>query len=302
MNTLGQANQRICSVELSEPLQMKPLETLILLGLLGALAGTARGELQVVPVSEPVRVFAGVARTFPVVWRNTSDSAVTAEVRTRLLQTSSATTVTIGEWPWKKLQALRGQTITERATLDFPAVKAETRFVIQWLESTNRVLGSTEVLVYPTNLLAELKTLAGEDESALGIFDPQKQIGPLLKTLKLDFADLEETGVESFRGRLAIIGQFASRRQTPRDLGERVEKLARKGVGVVWIQPPPEARDPIKPSFYGVPFGSNAVVVAQAAMVSDLSERPQSQLNLIHFARQALNPEPIQLPRLHPEP
>ena len=115
---------------------MKTLATLILLGLLGTFAGTVRGELQVVPASEPARVFAGAARTFPVVWQNTGDAAVTAEVRMRLLQTSSATTTTLGEWPWKKLQVLPGQTVTERAALDFPAVKAETRFVIKWLEGS----------------------------------------------------------------------------------------------------------------------------------------------------------------------
>ncbi len=278
---------------------MKTLATLILLGLLGAVAGTAQGELQAVPATEPVRVFAGTARAFPVVWRNTGDSTVSADVRMRLLQTTSATTTTLGEWPWKKLQVLPGQTVTERAALDFPIVKAETRFVIKWLEGTNHVLGTTEVLVYPTNLLAELKTLAGEDKP-VGVLDPGNVLKPLLKSVAVEFEDLEDSGIANFRGKLAIIGPFNSREQMPGDLAERIEKLARKGAGVVWLQPPQSPREKLQPSFRTVPIGDGAVVVVQPQLAANLADNPQAQLNLLHFCRQAREPEPPRLPNLNP--
>ena len=309
---------------------MKTLATLILLGLLGSFAGTVRGELRVVPASDPARVFAGAGRALPVLWRNTGDVAVAADVRMRLLQTSSATSTTIGEWPWKKLQVLPGQTISDRAMLDFPEVKAETRFLVQWLavgsgtgfqpvhegdatkanaaiistaEQTGKMpvplLGTTEVLVYPTNLLTELKPLAGEDQPA-GVFDPGNVLKPLLKAVGVKFEDLEDSGIASFRGKLAIIGPFNSREQMPGDLAERIEKLARKGAGVVWLQPPPSPREKLQPSFRTVPLGAGAVVIVQPQLVANLADNPQAQLNLLHFCRLAREPEPPRLPNLNP--
>ena len=310
---------------------MKTLATLILLGLLGSFAGTVRGELRVVPASDPARVFAGAGRALPVLWRNTGDVAVAADVRMRLLQTSSATSTTIGEWPWKKLQVLPGQTISDRAMLDFPEVKAETRFLVQWLavgsgtsfqpvhegdatknpaspsgaEQTGRMpvplLGTTEVLVYPTNLLAELKPLAGEDQP-VGVFDPGNVLKPLLKAVGVEFEDLEDSGVASFRGKLAIIGPFTSREQMPGDLAERIEKLARKSTGVVWLQPSPAPREKLQPSFRTVALGDGAVVVVQSQLVANLADNPPAQLNLLHFCRLAREPEPPRLPNLNPQP
>jgi hypothetical protein len=79
--------------------------------------------------------------------------------------------------------------------MDFPAVNAETRFLVQWLENTNRVIGKTEVLVYPTNLLKELKALMGEN--VLGVLDPSNEFKPLLKQNGVEIADLGETALEN---------------------------------------------------------------------------------------------------------
>ena len=84
------------------------------------------------------------------------------QISTRISQASSATAVSLGERPWKELQVLPGQTVLESAQLDFPAVKAETKFLVQWVQNSNSVIGKTEVLVYPTNLLHELKLLMDE--------------------------------------------------------------------------------------------------------------------------------------------
>jgi hypothetical protein len=263
--------------------------------LFGAFAGSAQGELSLVPASEPVAVFAGAARTFPVVWQNPGDAPVTADLRMRLLQISSATAVTLGEWPWKKLQVLPGQTVLEHAALDLPEVKAETRFLAQWLAGTNHVFGATDMLVYPTNLLSELKPLAGEDQPA-GVFDPGNVLKPLLKALSVEFENMEDSGIASFRGKLAIIGPFSSREQMPGDLKQRIETLAHKGSGIVWIQPPLSEPHELLPSFYPVTVGSGSVVVMQSSLVDHLADNPQAQLNLIHCCRLAVHPKPFVLP------
>lgn len=255
----------------------------------------ALAQLQLVPDKQPQQVFAGEARQIATVWHNAGDPIFDGEIRARILQTSSATVVQVGEAPWKKLQVLPQQTVLESARLDFPAVKAETKFLVRWLANTNRLLGKTEVLVYPTNLLAELKPLAGGE--ALGVFDPQNRLKPLLKNLNLDFTDLENTDLKNFSGRLAIIGPFQSQARMREGLANQIKSLAKRGVAVVWLQPPPEKRDQLAPSFYSVSESTNAVVVVQPEPVANLPDNPQAQLNLIYFCKLALQPEPLQLPK-----
>ncbi len=248
----------------------------------------------------PQCVFSGQLRNITVVWRNPSDAIVGAEISTRILQASSTTTIPLFEAPWKSLKVLPQQTVLETARLGFPAVRAETKFLVEWLESPNHILGKTEVLVYPTNLLAELKPLAGG--GPLGVFDPQNRLKPLLKNLKLNFTDLENSGLENFSGKLAIIGPFQSKAQMREGLTTQVLALAKKSTAIVWLQPPQAKRDKLLPSFYSVLQSTNAVVIVQPELVSDLPDNPRSQLNLIYFCQLALQPQPLTLPDLSPQP
>jgi hypothetical protein len=257
-------------------------------------------QLKILPDAQPRRVFAGTARKVTVVWQNVGDESVALEIHTRMLQTSSATAVQLGEMPWKKLQVLPGQTVIESVALDFPSVNAETGVLVQWLEGTNHLLGRTEIFVYPTNLLAELKPLAGDE--ALGVFDPLNQLKPILKNLKLKFMDLENLDLENFSGRLAIIGPFQSSAQMREGLPKQIQALARKGAAIVWLQPPPEKRSKLRPSFYSVSEGEAAVIIVQPDMVADLPDNPQAQLNLIYFCKLALNPQPFLLPDRSTQP
>ena len=139
-------------------------------------------------------------------------------------------------------------------------------------------------------------------ENGVGILDPQNKLTTALKSMGVDFVDLEDSGLENFHGKLAIVGPFESKAQMREGLAKQIEMMADKGVAVVWLQPPPERREKLQPSFYTVPFGDHAVVVVQAGMVSNLSGSPQAQLSLIDLARLALHPEPLGLPHLTPQP
>ena len=279
---------------------MRALNTWLLLGIAGCWTGAARAQLQLLPDREPPRVFAGDARKITVIWHNAGDKAVDTEIRTRLYQASSATAAPLSEKAWKKIEVLPGQTVLESAFVDFPAVNAETRFLIQWLAGTNQVIGRTEVLVYPTNLLGELKLLLGEDN--LGVLDPNDELKPLFKQNHVEFSDLGEAALEDFQGKLAIIGPFQTKAQMREGLAPAIQKIARKGVAVVWIQPPPGPKDQIKPSFYIVPEGKGPVVVVQADLVANLPENPKSQLNFVYFCKLALNPAPFFLPDFKTQP
>ncbi len=262
----------------------------------------ASAQPKLISDAAPQCVFSGQSRNITVVWRNPSDAIVGAEISARILQASSATEIRLGETPWKKIQVLPQQTVLESAHLDFPPVKAETKFLVQWVENTNRAIGETEVQVYPTNLLDELKSFVEEGENNLGVLDPQRQLKPALKSSAIKFVDLEETELDGFSGKLAIVGPCGPDDPEWNGLASRISKLAREGTPVVWIQSLPKKRDKIQPSFYIVPQTRAVVVVVQPELVSNLLESPQAQLNLIYFCKLALNPQPPILPDLSPQP
>src|SRR6266404_2970269 len=137
------------------------------------------GQLQILPEQNGQSLFTGEGRRLRVTIHNSEDKVIEAEIHIRLHQASSASSVPLGETPWKKMQILGGQTVLESATLNFPAVKAETSFLVQWVEARNKVIGTTEVLVYPPDLLKDLKPLTGDEP--IGLFDPWTQLKPLLK-------------------------------------------------------------------------------------------------------------------------
>jgi hypothetical protein len=271
------------------------------IALLVALGGQTLfgAQLEVLTNKEPQRAFGGQARDIPIVWRNPGSTTAMAEIRLRLFQTTSATAVLLTEKFWKKLEVLPAQTVLETAAVEFPRVKAETQFLLTWLESTNRVLGRTEVLIYPTNLLEDLKPLA--DGKPIGVFDPNDLLKPLLKGLRMEFMDLEASGLDHFSGKLAVLGPFHSPAQMREGLANEILKLAKKDIGIVWIQPPRKDKK-IRPSFYSIPEDKTGLVIVQPELVSDLAESPQAQLNLIQFCRLALNPEPPLLPGLATQP
>ena len=267
--------------------------------LLGA-GGMAHAQLEVLPDPTSVEVFGGGTRTLTLRWHNAGDQPEAASLRWRLYQTSSATAAPLMEKAWQPLQVLPGQTVLENAAVEFPAVKARTKFLIQWRADTNRVPGQTEVLVYPTNLLAELKSLLGGDH--LGILDPGHALTPGLQAAGIPLLDLSAMTLENYSGRLAIVGPLQSR-EMHEGLGQRLEQIAKKGVGVIWVQPPAAPDEAIAPSYYVVPAGKGAVVVVRRELVADLAHRPAAQLNLIHFCKLALNPMPPGLPFLtHHQP
>lgn len=266
----------------------------------GAWPLLADAQVQVLGNREPLCVFAGEACNVSVTFANPGNEPFQADVQTRMFQASSATAAPLGGGPWKKLQVLPRQTVVDAAPLSFPAVNAATKFLVQWVAGTNDLLGITEVWVYPTNLLWELKPMT--DERGPGLFDPRNQLKPLLKNLKVHFTDLEGGGLDDFAGKLAIIGPFDSAAQLWPELPGQIKALAKRDVAVVWLLPPAEKTDAPAPSFYTIMAGTNAVVVAQASLVPRLPDNPRAQLNLLCLCKQALKPEPLQWPVLPIKP
>ena len=265
----------------------------LLLVLLALGSHPARAQVHVLPDREVQRVFSGEGRKVSVTLSNSAE-AFEADLHTRVYQASSATASLFYDAAWRHVQIPPGQTVSEVATLRFPPVKGETRFLVQWTDGGTRLLGMIEVWVYPPDLLKDLKPLSGNEPIAA--FDPLNQIKPLLKTVPVDVVDLEKTSPEDFRGKLAIFGPFRTKTQMRAELPERIKALAGRGVAVLWILPPAEKRAELEPSFYTVLEGKGAVVVVQLGVLLNLSDSPQAQKNLLQLCRQALHPEPPRLP------
>lgn len=265
---------------------------------LALLSMPANGQLKVVAAENPVEVLAGAARSVPVTLTNAADTRFVAVIQANILQASSTLAVPVSHVTWKQIEVPAHSTVVDSATLDFPPVKAPTKFLVQWLAGTNHIAGTTTVMVYPTNLLQALSPLAGETN--LAVLDPDNQLKPLLKSQAVSFVDLGERDMGQFSGRLAVLGPFSSKSRMQEGLASRIETMAGHNVAVVWILPPDLKTDKLRPSFYLVPKGRSTVVVVRPELVADLGKNPQSQLNLVELCRQALNPEPPVLPDLSP--
>lgn len=264
-------------------------------------SATEHGQQLVLLTEElPQRLFGGGKRSISTTWHNPGASIFRARLHSELYQANSSTAAPLRFTPWKDLEILPGQTILESATLDFPAVRAESHFLVRWVQGSNEVLGTTLVSAYPTNLLAQLNDLL--NRGSLGLYDPQGQLRPLLKSVGVAFSDLESASLEHFPGSLAVVGPFGSMTQVPGWVRRSVRALASKGTGVILVLPFEPGGGHIKPSFYTVFEGNGAVVVAQPVLLSNVAQSPQAQLNLIELCRRALNPEPPGLPLLSSEP
>ncbi len=284
---------------------MKLLIAILLLGLVDGCLAAAGEPLQFLPAKTPPSVFGAGSQKISLLLYNAGETNFDRPVRAQLFQTTSSTAVPLGAVSWKQLDVLPAQTVLESAQLNFPSVRAETRFLIRWLDDANHVLGVTSVLVYPTNLFQFLQPFLCQTN--FGVLDPGNELKPLLRAQGISFTDLGQMNLEDFSGRLAVIGPFESKAQVPEGLAYRIRDIAKKNVAVVWIQPPRPVsltsaldweREKIPPSFYSVQKSRTAVVVVQPDMVPDLPENPRSQIALIYFCNLALNPQPAVLPGL----
>ncbi len=273
--------------------------TLPLVWLLLGVAVQAATQLELLGEKHFQSVFGGQPQTLEVRWRNSANRIVSADIRTRIFQASSATAVLIEERPWKRLEILPGQTVLENMALQFPDVRAETRFVIEWVEGKNK-LGISDVMAYPADLLKELKPILRHQP--LGVFDPLNQLKPVLDKVSIEISDLEEVGLDHYDGNLAILGPFESRSQMRAGFDGSVKALATRGAGVVWIQPPPEKHRPLQPSFCTLRVGKGTLVVVQAEVVEGVAQRPEPQLALLELCRLAANPRSSRLPDFDLEP
>jgi len=252
-----------------------------------SLLGSA--SLTLVPQEAPQAAFAGAVQTVEVRFCNSTPSNLEVPLRYRVFQASSATALPLDEpHRWKTLPVLAGQTVLDSLTVTFPAVRAETRFLLQWFDERGHALGTTEVIAVSPDLLRELNTLAGNPPP--GVLDPQEQLKPLLRRAGVEFEDLDLEGLERYRGRLAIVCSARAVEDDSPALGRRLKHCREIGVNLLWFRDADPASSQPAPVCMVRP-GAGTLVVAPRQALSDLAESATRQRTLISLARLAVKPE-----------
>jgi hypothetical protein len=251
------------------------------------------GPVSVLPEGRPFHVFGGGAREIVVRVQSSTNTPVSPELGARLFQLTSATAAPVGTVPPRRVALDAGQCVLERFRIEFPAVRAETRFRLQW-SADGASAGGTDVWVYPAQILAGIGTLT--QGKAIGVHDPDGRIRPALTEAGISTTDLTAMDPADFEGAVVIYAPPMTTGKVPPGRKAEVRALAERGVAVVWFQPPVEPRDEPSPRYRTVPIGPSAVVVADGEPVTRLSEAPDAQRLLLHLVREALKPAPNELP------
>ncbi|HLH52703.1 MAG TPA: hypothetical protein VKY92_03725 [Verrucomicrobiae bacterium] len=252
-----------------------------------ALLGCQGAETpEVLSPNEPPAVFGGGARSIPLLWHNPTGHHISVPISLELWQVQSSIAMPLGDVPWKELQVLPGQTVLESAAIEVPVVRAQTRFLARWVDARSEILGVSEFVAYPTNLLRELQVLGGPDP--VGVYDPTDQLKPLLSLAGVEYTDLQEEGFDRHYGRLLIVGPFNLANPQPGWLATAIQSRARKGAAVVWVTSAQEDPALLTPSFFSVSIGKGVVIVAEPSLIKDLAQNPRSQLRLVELCRIAI--------------
>jgi hypothetical protein len=248
-------------------------------------AANLPAAIQLAPTVETQHVFDGSNCVIEVNWRNVGQEKATVQIDVEIFAASSATAAPISKIRWKQLEILAGQTLIERLEFDLPSIKNPTRFLVQWTDTSNKLLGVTSVLAYPRGQLKELAKFAAD--SPIAVFDPADELKPELTRMGVAFVDLSDRDLSTFRGKLALIGPFSSTNDTRRPSADALFKAAHRGVCLVYFRAS-DSGEKLTPDFYAIPVDGTAVIVAQRRMVSNLAANPLSQIRFIRLAETAV--------------
>jgi hypothetical protein len=257
-----------------------------ILPLLLALSWAARAShaagLEWVPDTTAQALFEGKARQVRAVFKNNGGSDFQSKLTTRLWQASSTTAVPADQTKSQgSLHIPPGETILKMVEVDLPAVRGQTPFLLQWADEQNTIIAKTSVIVFPLQLLKELKVLAGE--SGVGIMDPQNIFKPWFRKSEVDYTDLQSTELEVFTGKLVIFdGDAGDEKHTD----ARLLSKARKGSSILWIRHSKGTR--LEPSSFLKRTSGAAIVVTDSKNFIDFDNNPMAHLNLTRLARWAV--------------
>jgi hypothetical protein len=272
---------------------MTPLSPTIGMALILTLstAAAAQAPIEFPPDGSTSVVFGGKPQTLEVRVRHPSSAgAAPVSDRTefaicfRLFQEASGVAAPLGPArAWKRLSILPGQTLIEKASVEFPAVKHVSNGLVRWETEDGNGLGSTRVRVVPTNLLTELKTLTSG--GSMGVVDASTAMTALFEGAGLSVEDLADLPrPQEAQVILVMPGELAETQ--PALLARRVRSWVESGRTVVWFK--------LDLSGWTGPWaerhlGQGSLVTAEAGMVERL-DTAEAQWRLVNLMRWACRP------------
>jgi hypothetical protein len=253
--------------------------------LLTLLSRVACAQLEVTTTEQPVIAFGGADAVIPVLLRNAGEQTVNARMKVTIFQLSASMRMPVSTQDWKNVSVLGRQTLLERAVIKFPAVRAATQFELRWLDN-HAPVGQNIVSILPTNMLKNLADIGGKN--SFGVFDPNEYVMPLLRTLKLEFDDLNEgQRIETWRGRLALVGPPTSAQGEARLL-KIATILAERGAGVVLLST--KLAPGIRSSAVLVQCTwSGRIIGAPSEWIAGIPTNAAAQLALLQLAKLAVH-------------
>jgi hypothetical protein len=257
-----------------------------------SVTGAEVAPIQVEQIEQAV--FGGGSSRIQTIFRNPGEQPVKLTLRSRLYQASASTLAPLEESkPLRTITVEPGQAVIETVAIKLPAVRTETTFILRW-QSEDRKLGRTVIHAFPTNLLERLFVL--NKAQSLGLFDPEGNFGGAFPTnTTRPLRNVDDLG--SFDGSLLIVAP--AQNQETRATVETIVSCAKRGAGVIWIQPPTAQEVSSLPASYVVNVGEGHVVIAHASTVTNLAQSPTAQLTMIRLAELATGRRKLDLPN-HP--
>ncbi|NBV24878.1 MAG: hypothetical protein EBS05_23535 [Proteobacteria bacterium] len=248
------------------------------------------GALEVLRASGPQHVFAGGSRDVELLLKNSDADVVRFGLRLQLLQLTSSLAAPVGAArTGPALTVLSGQTVVVNVPVDFPGVRASTRFAVRWLDAAGRLLGVTDIWAHPDNLLDALKRMAGSQP--LGLADEAGLLRPVLAAHGIPVTELNSPGSwNDFQGRLAFLVSSAEPKDDAPQRETAMLARAKAGVAVIWLQVNPATTLPRLPLAERLPLGRGSIVRVPTSAVAGLDQSPVAQLTLVRLAELALAP------------
>jgi hypothetical protein len=251
-----------------------------------------RAAVEVLPERAAAAVFGGGRREIALRLRNSATTPATFDLRHRVFQASAALIAPLGDIQLcKSLTVGAGQTTLESFEVELPTVRSETLFQIAWFDG-ERKIGATAIRAFPDNLLQHLGSMV--DAKPVGLVDPDDQIkaalNPVRTTLLKEAEDILAAEVP-----LILVGPMALQNR-PAGLAAALKKKAASGTGIVWLQAPSPREPADWPPVFVVNEGAGHIVVANAALIADLSVSPRAQQSLIRLIEIAAGRRKLELP------
>ena len=264
-------------------------------GLWMACLGAAWGQtsiwsagLEIVPGEEQF-VFGGRAAEVRVTVRNPDAEAAEAELSWRLYQASSATIAPVSErTALDPIIFPAGREVVLEIPLAAPETRTITSFLVKIWEGEDE-LGAVKLRVCPEGLWKGVERIAGE----IAVYEPEAQLGPLLRGQGLAVTDLAEEKLKGGAGTLVMV-RLPSRaaeqewQSTAADLPESCAVLFLVSPGVTGA----ELLAPLK----RVRKGGREMMLVQEWFVPELEESPLSQLRLLRATELLLKPDSGKFP------